>query len=272
MQNDNQAVGMVDQLDSIDAGPTEAELVYAMASLAAGPLDPAALALATDPAGIAARAERANVRRARDWAQLCQYRDANAALAGSPVRAVFMGDSITELWALADPDLFRGGIVGRGISGQTSPQMLVRFMADVVAAKPLLVHLLCGTNDIAGNTGPSTPQDYKNNVQAMVALARANGIGVIIGSIPPSHNIGWASDQGLDPRMRIGELNAWLRDFANGHGLVWADYHAVLRVADDRMNPEFTRDGVHPTRAGYRAMRQVAQDALAQALGHSSLQ
>jgi lysophospholipase L1-like esterase len=266
MENFNQPAGMVDHLDSIGAGPTEAEIAYAMASLQPGPMDPALLALAADPARIAAREAMIVERRARDWAQLGQYRDANAALDAGVVKAVFMGDSITELWAAADPDLFRDGVVGRGISGQTSPQMLVRFMADVVALKPVVVHLLCGTNDIAGNTGPTTPQDYKNNVQAIVTLAQAYGLKVIIGSIPPCRDFSWISEHGFDPRPRVAELNAWLWKLADQRGLIWANYHSVLSAADQGMRHEFTRDGVHPGLDGYAAMREVAQAALAQAL------
>lgn len=257
---------MVDYLDSFGAGPTDVEIAYAMASLKPGPMDPALLALAADPAGIAAREARAVERRARDWAQLGQYRDANAALDAGTVKAVFIGDSITELWALADPDLFREGVVGRGISGQTSPQILVRFMPDVVALKPLVVHLLCGSNDIAGNTGPTSPEDYKNNVQAILTLAQAHGLKVILGSIPPCRSFPWIPERGFDPRPRIAELNAWLRTLADQHGLIWANYHSVLSAADCGMRNEFTRDGVHPGLDGYAAMRAVAQAALAQVL------
>ena len=266
MTNLNRPEGMVDHLDSVGNGPTEEEIAYVMASLKPGPMDPSLLALAADPVRAAQREARAVERRARDWAQLGQYRDANAALADKPVKAVFIGDSITEFWAGADPDLFTGGVVGRGISGQTSPQMLVRFMADVIALKPVVVHLLCGANDIVGNTGPSTPQDYKNNILAMVTLAQAHGVKVIVGSLTPASTFAWAPQQG-DPRARIAELNAWLAGLARERGLIWADYHSVLKATDDSMRPEFTRDGLHPGVDGYAVMRPVARAALAAALG-----
>ncbi len=262
----NQPLGMVDHLDSNGAGPTDAEIEFVMAYLKPEPMDPAMVARLTDPVRVAAREAMVTERRARDWAQLGQYRDANAALAGLPLKAVFIGDSITEFWTAAAPEFFSGGVVGRGISGQTSPQILVRFMADVIALKPQAVHLLCGGNDLAGNTGPSTPQDYKNNILAMIALAQAHGVKVILGSITPAHEFPWLAKPGFDPRPRLAELNTWLRNLADQRGLIWADYHSVLKTTDDTMRAEFTRDGVHPVKTGYAVMRPVAEAALAAAL------
>ncbi len=129
---------------------------------------------------------------ARDWPGLCRYKEANAALAGEPPpRVVFMGDSITEGWVSGDAALFAVGVVGRGISAQTSPQMLVRFRQDVVALKPRVVHIMAGTNDIAGNTGPTTVRDFQNNILAMLDIARANGIAVVLAGIPPSKRLYW---------------------------------------------------------------------------------
>ena len=255
MSNSSTQTGMVDQLDLSDAGPTPAEIAFAHAYLAAGTMDPAIKARLSDPARIAERAALTAQRRARDWGQVGYYSAANAALAGQPVDAVFIGSSITEMWTLADPDLFSKGVVGRGISGQTSPQMLVRFMSDVVALKPAIVHLLCGTNDIAGNTGPSTPRDYQNNVRAMVTLALANGATVILGSILPC----------APHARRIAELNAWLKSLAVELQLVWADYHPVLATEDGAIRPGLARDGLHPVGAGYALMRPVADAALAEA-------
>lgn len=123
------------------------------------------------------REAREEALRARDWPNLGQYRDANRTLAGVSPKAVFIGDSLTEFWLAGDPGMFRyglisGGVINRGISGQTSPQILLRFMADVIQLKPAVVHLLCGGNDLAGNTGPTTFADYQNNIIAMVTLAR----------------------------------------------------------------------------------------------------
>lgn len=199
-----------------------------------------------------------------DWAWLCRYHAANLALPGGRADIVFIGDSITEGWGHFQPALFTGGIVNRGISGQTSPQLLVRFMADVVALKPRVVHLMIGTNDIAGNTGPTTPEAWKNNVRAMVELARAHDIRVILGSIPPADHMSWRPD--LRPAGQIAELNAWLKAFATERGLVYADYHAAMAGPAGEMRAEFTQDGVHPIAAGYAAMEPVTRAALAAAL------
>ncbi len=202
---------------------------------------------------------------AADWPWLCRYHAANQALPGGRADIVFIGDSITEFWSQANPALFTGGIVNRGISGQTSPQLLLRFMADVVALKPRLVHLMVGTNDIAGNTGPTTPEAWKNNIRAMVALARANGIRVVLGSIPPADRMSWRP--GLAPAARIAELNQWLRDFAAAQGQTYADYHTAMATPGGAMRGEFSQDGVHPGKAGYAAMEPVLRAALGEALG-----
>jgi len=199
---------------------------------------------------------------ARDWPGLCRYRAANEAiLAGStPTRLVLMGDSITENWALADPQFFQQGIVDRGISGQTSPQMLVRFRADVLALRPEVVHILAGTNDVAGNTGPTRAQDFKDNIMSMAELARAHGIRVILGSIPPTAAFNWRPQ--LDPAPRIRELNSWLRDYASQNGFDYIDYYSQLAGASGELNAALGNDGVHPNRAGYRLMRGLLEKTL----------
>ncbi|PKB14250.1 lysophospholipase L1-like esterase [Novosphingobium kunmingense] len=199
-----------------------------------------------------------------DWAWQCRYRADNAAIdPASPPRVVFIGDSITENWAGADPAFFSGGVISRGISGQTSPQMLVRFWQDVVALHPRVVHIMAGTNDIAGNTGPTTPEAYRNAVRAMVTLARANGIAVVIGSIPPSNGFGW--NPALKPAPWIAELNAWLRDYASAEKAVFADYHAALAGPDGELPARHAPDGVHPNVAGYAVIRPIAERAIAEA-------
>jgi lysophospholipase L1-like esterase len=200
---------------------------------------------------------------AQDWPGLCRYRAANAALqaSGESPRVVFLGDSITENWVLADPGFFEGGVLNRGIGGQTTPQMLVRFRADVIALKPQMVHILAGTNDVAGNTGPSTEQDFKNNIMSMVDLARANGIRVVLGSIPPAATFNWRPQ--LDPVPPIKALNAWLRDFAAKSRVEYIDYYAALAGASGELKPEFGNDGVHPNRDGYRVMRKLALERIA---------
>lgn len=265
MTNSAGPQGMIDHLDSTCARPTRAQIEFMKASLLPGPFDAEILARAFDPRRVAEREAAAAVQRARDWAHLGRYRGCNTALAGSPIKAVFIGDSITEFWATGEPEFFTHGIVGRGIGGQTSAQILVRFMPDVIALKPRVVHLLCGGNDIAGNTGPSTPRDYKNNILAMVNLAEANHIKVILGSITPASHFTWAPHIG-DPRPRVAELNAWLKGLAGERRLIWADYHSALKAADDSLPSEVSPDGAHPNHGGYAVMRPVAQSALATAL------
>jgi lysophospholipase L1-like esterase len=259
------AVGMVDRLDSKGFGPSAEDLVFAEAYLAPGDLPPEMLGRLADPAQRAMREARAAERKARDWPAISQYREANAALAGQAVNVVFIGDSLTEFWRVAQPDLFTNGVVNRGISGQTSPQILLRFMADVVALKPRAVHVLCGGNDMAGNTGPSTVEDYKNNILAMLALTEAYGITTILGALTPFNVVSWNPVVG-DLRARTAELNAWQTALASERRLVRADYFTALAGPDGLMRPEFHRDGVHPTRVGYAAMRPIAEAALREAL------
>lgn len=201
---------------------------------------------------------------ANDWAGQCRYRDANAQAAKAPApRVVFMGDSITENWVRLDPDLFVGGVVGRGISGQTTPQMLVRFYADVVSLKPRVVHIMAGTNDIAGNTGPTSDDRFKANITAMVDLAQANGIAVVLASIPPAATFSWRPQLKPDPKIR--ELNAWLQGFAKARGLTYVDYHKALAGPQGELPAAYGSDGVHPIRAGYAVMRPLALQAIAEA-------
>ncbi|MGH6998126.1 MAG: GDSL-type esterase/lipase family protein, partial [Phenylobacterium sp.] len=222
---------------------------------------PALLAKLMDPARGAAAEKAKAEQAARDWADLCRYRAANAKAQG--VEAVFMGDSITELWMVADPAFFSAARADRGISGQTSAQMLLRFRADVVALKPKVVHILAGTNDVAGNLGPSRPEDFKNNIRAMADIADANGIAVVLGAIPPADRFLWRA--GLKPAAQIGELNAWLEGFAASRGYVFADYHRAMATPQGAMRPAFSKDFVHPNRAGYAVMAPIAQAALDEA-------
>ena len=203
--------------------------------------------------------------RARDWADLCRYRADNAALHG-PARVVLMGDSITDFWLQGDPALFRGGVADRGISGQTSSQMLVRFWPDVIALHPRLVQILAGTNDIAGNTGPTTEQDYKNDIMAMVTLARAHHIRVILGSMPPAVSFWWKPEP-YRPAAEIRHLNDWLRRYAHASGLGFIDYYAHLATPAGAFRPELSNDGVHPNAAGYKVMTALLQASLRASLG-----
>jgi len=201
--------------------------------------------------------------RNNDWPWLCRFVQDNAALKARPT-VVFMGDSITEGWLVRDPAMFTPGRIDRGISGQTTPQMLLRFWQDVIALKPKVVHIMAGTNDLAGNTGPNSPEGYRNNIRAMVDLARANRIAVILGSIPPAARFGW--QPAVEPLRRIAELNVWLKAYAAERHLVYADYHAVLATPEGAMKPELSPDGVHPNAAGYKLMRPIAEAALKAAL------
>jgi lysophospholipase L1-like esterase len=200
----------------------------------------------------------------RDYGDLCRYKSDNLTLLqGAHPTAVFMGDSITEGWGVRDASLFSSGIVDRGISGETSPQMLVRFYQDVVALHPKVVHIMAGTNDIAGNTGPSSPEDFKNNIRAMVELARANHIKVVLASIPPAERFFWQPD--IQPAGEIRQLNAWLKQFAVEHELIYADYYSALTTPSGAFRAELSKDGVHPNSAGYAAMRPIAEAALRKA-------
>jgi len=254
-------VGMVDHLPG-HGGASEGELAFARAYLADGDMDPALLAILTDPDRQAERERIKAQRKADDWPALGHYRQANAALAGRKVDIVFIGDSITEMWGVAQPDLFTDGVVNRGVSGQTSAQILLRFMPDVVALRPRAVHLMCGVNDIAGNTGPNTPGDFSNNIRALVDLARSNRISVILGSLTPVTALPWAPDV-QDPRGRVVALNRWLRAFADEKDLLYADYFAALADGQNAMRADLTRDGVHLRLSGYSLMRPIAAAALA---------
>jgi lysophospholipase L1-like esterase len=253
--------GMVDHLDSAGFGPGDEEMAFARAYVADGEMDPAVLAMLSDPEHGVRNERRKAWRMQRDWPALSQYRDDNALRAGTAVDVVFMGDSLTEMWRIANPGLFEGSHVNRGISGQTTPQMLLRFMADVIALRPRICHLMAGTNDVAGNTGPTTPQDFRNNILAMLDLAGAHGIMVILASLPPFATLAWGPALG-DVSARVAELNAGLKATAEARGLVFADYFAALTDGEGRMRADFTRDGVHPTRRGYEAMEPVLAEAL----------
>jgi lysophospholipase L1-like esterase len=206
-----------------------------------------------------------------DWASLCRYRTENAALrrAATVPRVVFMGDSITEIWKIAHPDFFPENYIDRGVSGQTTAQMLVRFHQDVIALKPAVVHILAGTNDFAGNGGPTTLEAIKNNIASMVDLAIANDIRVVLGSVPPAGAFPWRPTV-LEPAQHIVEINEWLRRFAREKSLIYVDYHEPLADERDAMKQTFSNDGVHPNRDGYSVMEPLARHAIEQALAASA--
>jgi lysophospholipase L1-like esterase len=204
-----------------------------------------------------------------DWASLQKFAAANAQLS-SPVagedRVVFMGNSIFEMWARHFSSMFPGKpYINRGIGGQTTPQMLVRFRQDVIALKPKVVVILAGTNDIAGNTGPSTLEMIENNLASMSELAKASGIRVVLASVLPAYSYAWRPSV-RQPAQTIVALNQWIRDYARRNGHVYLDYHGAM--ADDRlgMRGDLSGDGVHPNEAGYRIMAPLTVAAIREAL------
>lgn len=240
--------------------PLVVEMLGAL--LGDGPISPDLLARMSDPAVTSARAQADAELRERDWANLGRYQAHNAQLASAPQRPdlVFMGDSISEIWPYADPAFFSSGRVDRGIAGQTSPQMLLRFQADVLALKPRAVHLLAGSNDVAGNTGPTTPYRYLCNMQAMIQLAQSQGVRVLLGLLPPAAVMSWRPD--FQPAPWIAELNGRLRELAAERGCELIDYHTPLDDGTGAMRADCTNDGVHPNRRGYAHMRQALEPLL----------
>jgi lysophospholipase L1-like esterase len=198
----------------------------------------------------------------RDFGMTGYYAEDNAKLLAShqPVDIVFMGDSITEGWLDKRPGFFTRGRIDRGIGGQTTSQMVLRMFSDVVALKPKAVHIMAGTNDIAGNTGPMTAEMSENNFHAMSDIARRHGIKVLLAPVPPAASFPWRP--GLETRPRIAELNLWLERFAKESGATWVDYRHVLDDGTGAMKPGLAVDGVHPTEAGYDAMATVIEPIL----------
>jgi len=204
----------------------------------------------------------------QDWANLKHFQEANALIKTKdiePNRVVFMGNSITIGWANARPEFFEGKpYINRGISGQTTPQMLIRFRQDVIDLKPKVVVILAGTNDIAGNTGPSTIKMIVDNIKNMAELAHANNIKVVLSSTLPVYHYPWRP--GLQPAEKIIALNTALKAYAAENGHVYLDYFSAL--ADDRngLPKKYAEDGVHPTVAGFKIMEPLAEIAIAKAL------
>jgi lysophospholipase L1-like esterase len=203
-----------------------------------------------------------------DWPGLGRYRDDNAKL-GEPgageKRVVFYGDSITDGWGRSHGKFFPDmPWVNRGISGQTTPQMLVRFRQDVLDLQPEAVVILAGVNDIAGNTGPESLPAIENNFRSMVALAKQAHVRVVISSVLPATRIGW--NPSADPHAEVQALNAWLQQFVAEQHLVYLNYFPALGDEHGDMRPGLSSDGVHPTDAGYAVMEPLARAAVAKAL------
>ena len=205
-----------------------------------------------------------------DFGELGRYRAANARLKpplSGESRVIFFGDSITDAWPL--PSYFPGKpYVNRGIGGQTTPQLLVRFRQDVVDLGPKVVVILAGTNDIAGNTGPMTPAETEANFASMLELARAHGIRVVLSSVLPVHNYTPQSETTypLRPLDKIAELNRWLEATCLTGVCVYLDYATAMADAHGLLRRELAADGLHPNRAGYLIMAPLAAAAIARAL------
>jgi lysophospholipase L1-like esterase len=207
-----------------------------------------------------------------DFGQLARYRAANTALtpAAGEKRVVFLGDSITDYWKL--PDYFPGKpYINRGIDGQTTPEMLVRFRQDVIDLHPKVVVILAGTNDIAGVTGPTVNEDIEANYASMAELARAHRIQVVFASVLPVHNYTHDAEESfaLRPRARILALNKWLRDYCVRNRLVYLDYFSALVDERGMLQRALADDGLHPTDAGYRIMASLEEKAIQKALVES---
>jgi lysophospholipase L1-like esterase len=231
-----------------------------------------ALALAQTPAAQNGEKKKAEAKGpALDWPGLGRYHEANVQLpapASTENRVVFMGDSITDAWGNHFDKYFAGKpYIGRGISGQTTPQMLVRFRPDVIALSPKVVVILAGTNDIAGNTGPETPEMIEDNFASMGDLAKANGIRVVLCSILPVFDYPWK--RGLEPAPKIVDLNVWLKDYAARSGSVYVDYFAAMVDERQGCKADLCSDGVHPTEAGYTVMVPLVEKGIAEALARN---
>jgi lysophospholipase L1-like esterase len=208
-------------------------------------------------------------KRLQDWANLGRYHDANTKVeppAKGENRVVFMGDSITDGWKLAE--YFPGKpYLNRGISGQTTPQMLIRMRPDVIAHQPKVVVILAGTNDIAGNTGPMTVEMIEDNYASMAELAKAHGIRVVFSSVLPVHdyNPQRPMTKGRPPE-KILQLNAWLKEYCAKNGHIYLDYFTPMLDDKGFLKAELANDGLHPNAEGYKIMAPLAEAAIARAL------
>ena len=224
-----------------------------------------------DCAEMKTRLERAETR-LNDWPALARYREDNmktAAPAKNEQRVVFMGDSITDSWDNPTHGGFFPGkpYVNRGISGQTTPQMLIRFRRDVIELKPKVVVVLAGTNDLAGNTGPTTLQAIQDNLTSMAELATAHGIRVVFASLLPVSDYELRDGKSIiqttrRPPEKILALNAWMKEYAKDHFHVYLDYYSAMADAKGFLKDELSNDGLHPNSQGYVVMAPLAEAAI----------
>ena len=200
----------------------------------------------------------------QDWANLKRFQQENSELMLAKAhenRVVFMGNSITEGWLSIRPEFFKNKpYVNRGISGQTTPQMLIRFRQDVIHLKPSTVVLLAGINDIAENTGPSTIEMIANNIVSMAELAKVNHINVIICSVLPANKFPWR--EGLKPAEKVIKLNALLQSYSKKHKLAYVDYYSAMVNDSNGLKKELSEDGIHPNKNGYLIMEPILEKAI----------
>jgi lysophospholipase L1-like esterase len=226
----------------------------------------------TGSAGIetteSARKSREQERLKNDWGYLSFYKNQNATLAEPAEgenRVVFYGNSITFLWKEVYPAYFKNKpYICRGIAGQTTPQMLVRFRQDVIGLKPKIVVILAGTNDIAGNTGPSTLEMIMDNLISMVELAKSNGIIPILCSVLPAYEYSW--EPGVQPAEKIAALNVMIKNYADTKNILYVDYYSAMVDERKGLKAELCFDGVHPNEAGFKVMEPLVEVAIAKAL------
>ena len=206
--------------------------------------------------------------RLNDWARFSVFAEENSTIpppAPGENRVVFMGNSITQGWPDASPEFFEGkAYIERGISGQTTPQMLVRFRADVIDLHPKVVVILAGTNDIAGNTGPMTNKMIEDNLRSMAEIASANGIKVVLSSILPVYDYPW--NPWLNPSQRIVDINRWIKEYCDQNGHVYLDYFSAMVDERNGLDEKYTYDGVHCNKAGYAVMESLVEPAIQMAL------
>ena len=200
----------------------------------------------------------------QDWANLKRFQQENSELMLAKAhenRVVFMGNSITEGWLSIRPEFFKNKpYVNRGISGQTTPQMLVRFRQDVIHLKPSTVVLLAGINDIAENTGPSTIEMIANNIVSMAELAKVNHINVIICSVLPANKFPWR--EGLKPAEKVIKLNTILKSYSKKHKLAYVNYYSAMVNDSHGLKKELGEDGIHPNKNGYLIMEPILEKAI----------
>lgn len=261
------AMSCTSAAQQLDNCPSEAQIAPGHADRLEALMTPGAASPAMTQEGAAAHKAYQDLVTRNDWARLCRYRASNRALPPSASRVVFLGASTTENWAAADPGLFSGNVINRGIGGQTTQQLLLRFTQDVLSLRPRVLHLMASSNDIVAASSPGgvTLETVQQAIDTMVTLARDHKITVVLASNFPTSRIPWAP--GLAPAPLVTKWNAWLKEYAQTRGIAFVDYHAVLRDEAGGIPATLANDGVHPNREGYARITPIARAAIARALG-----